>query len=87
MNGREYAYILPIMLFIFWIGLNPKPFLDKTTVSVEHLLQKVNYQKTAGENAENPTTIEDEKKSIIIEDEKSIIINEDKKKEPLNHPL
>jgi NADH-quinone oxidoreductase subunit M len=47
MTGREYAYILPIMLFIVWIGLYPKPFLDKTTASVEHLLQKVNHHKTA----------------------------------------
>jgi NADH-quinone oxidoreductase subunit M len=46
MSGREYAYILPIMLFIFWIGLYPKPFLDKTYASVEHLLQKVNSHKT-----------------------------------------
>lgn len=46
MHGRELAYILPIMLFIFWIGLYPKPFLDKTQASVEHLLQRVNTVKT-----------------------------------------
>lgn len=44
MTGRELAYILPIVLFIFWIGLYPKPFLDKISTSVEHLLQRVNNQ-------------------------------------------
>jgi len=48
MTGRELAYILPIILFIFWIGLYPRPFLDKTSTSVEHLLQRVNTQ-TVGE--------------------------------------
>jgi len=70
MNGREYAYILPIMLFIVWIGVNPKPFLDKTTASVEHLLKKVNYQKIMedSENVEN---------KVIIKDEKSITNKKD----------
>jgi len=79
MNGREYAYLLPIMLFIFWIGLNPKPFLDKTTASVEHLLQRVNYQKTISENGENPTIIKDENSAIIKDNVE--------KKDLLNNPL
>jgi NADH-quinone oxidoreductase subunit M len=70
MNGREYAYILPIMLFIVWIGVNPKPFLDKTTASVEHLLQKVNYQRII----ENPENVESK---VIVKDEKSISIQKD----------
>jgi NADH-quinone oxidoreductase subunit M len=68
MNGREYAYILPIMLFIFWIGLNPKPFLDKTSASVEHLLQKINAQKMITETVEETPTPN-------MKDENPIIIN------------
>jgi NADH-quinone oxidoreductase subunit M len=41
MTGREFAYILPIIFFIFWIGLYPKPFLDKMDTSVKHLLERV----------------------------------------------
>jgi NADH-quinone oxidoreductase subunit M len=44
MTGREYAYLLPIILFIVWIGVSPKPFLDKMDASVGHLLQVVNQQ-------------------------------------------
>jgi NADH-quinone oxidoreductase subunit M len=56
MTCREYAYLLPIVFFIIWIGLFPKPFLDKMTISVEHLLQKVNDQK-----ATKTTTTEGQK--------------------------
>lgn len=44
MSGREYAYLIPIIIFIIWIGVNPKPFLDKMDTSVQHLLQMVNQQ-------------------------------------------
>lgn len=47
MNRREYAYLLPIILFIVWIGVAPKPFLDKMDASVVHLLQVVNHQGSA----------------------------------------
>ncbi len=46
MNSREYAYLLPIIVFIVWIGVYPKPFLDKMDASVQHLLQVVNQQGT-----------------------------------------
>ena len=40
-NPRELAAILPLALFVFWVGLYPKPFLDILHVSVEHLLAQV----------------------------------------------
>jgi NADH-quinone oxidoreductase subunit M len=69
MSAREYAYILPIMLFIFWIGLSPKPFLDKTYASVDHLLQKVNHQKSIMELNEKTAKLDQN------QDEKLVIIN------------
>jgi NADH-quinone oxidoreductase subunit M len=65
MSGREYAYILPIILFIFWIGLYPKPFLDKTFASVDHLLQKVNYHKALAVNNEKTSEVKDDKLIMI----------------------
>ncbi|MFZ5572942.1 MAG: NADH-quinone oxidoreductase subunit M [Thermodesulfobacteriota bacterium] len=44
MTGREYAYLIPIIIFIVWIGVYPKPFLDKMDASVQHLLQVVKPQ-------------------------------------------
>jgi NADH-quinone oxidoreductase subunit M len=43
MTSREYAYLLPIIVFIVWIGVYPMPFLNKMDASVQHLLQGVNY--------------------------------------------
>ena len=37
-NAREMAGILPLVVFVFWAGLYPKPFIDILHVSVEHLL-------------------------------------------------
>ena len=37
-NAREMAGILPLVVFVFWVGFYPKPFIDILPVSVEHLL-------------------------------------------------
>ena len=37
-NAREMAAILPLVVFVFWVGFYPKPFIDILHVSVEHLL-------------------------------------------------
>ncbi|MFQ5534418.1 MAG: NADH-quinone oxidoreductase subunit M [Sphingomonadales bacterium] len=37
-NAREMAAIVPLVIFVFWVGLYPKPFLDILHVSVAHLL-------------------------------------------------
>ncbi len=42
MNNREWAYMLPLLLFVFWIGLYPNTFLSRMRVSVEHLLKQTN---------------------------------------------
>ncbi len=40
-NGREMVAILPLAVFVFWVGLYPKPFLAIIDNSVTHLLQQV----------------------------------------------
>ena len=57
MSGRELAYLLPIILFIVWIGVYPKPFLDKMDASVGHLLEVVNHQGS---------TVADAQKHIVL---------------------
>ena len=38
LNAREMAGTLPLVVFVFWVGLYPMPFIDILHVSVEHLL-------------------------------------------------
>lgn len=40
-NAREMAAILPLAVFVVWIGLYPKPFLEIIDASVKHLLAQV----------------------------------------------
>ncbi len=40
-STREMAAILPLVLFVFWVGLYPKPFIGILHESVAHLLVQV----------------------------------------------
>lgn len=39
LNWREIITLLPILVFIFWIGLYPKPFFDLMMPAIENLLK------------------------------------------------
>jgi len=43
---RELAAIVPLAVFVFWVGLYPKPFLNIIHVSVQHLLVQVHGDET-----------------------------------------
>ena len=45
---REIAIMLPVLLFIIWIGIYPQPFLSKLDKSVNHLLVKVEEGRIKG---------------------------------------
>ena len=40
LNWREFGMLVPLVGFVFWIGLYPKPVLDVMHASVDRLLQK-----------------------------------------------
>ena len=42
LNAREVITLVPLLLFVFWIGLSPEPFMDVMHTSVNHLLEQVN---------------------------------------------
>lgn len=41
LGWREVATLAPLLVFVFWIGLNPEPFTRVLRVSVDHLLEQV----------------------------------------------
>ena len=44
LNARELAVLLPILLFIVWIGVYPKPFLNRMEKSVGVVVTKVRQE-------------------------------------------
>src|SRR5581483_466329 len=41
MNRREIAYMVPLVVFMFWIGLYPKPFIRMMEPAVANIVQRV----------------------------------------------
>lgn len=46
LNNREIGLLIPILLFIVWIGIYPSTFLNKSEESVKNILRDVNQIKT-----------------------------------------
>ncbi|MEE8289928.1 MAG: proton-conducting transporter membrane subunit, partial [Candidatus Tectomicrobia bacterium] len=40
MNARQVAYMLPLIILMFWIGLYPQPFLSRIEPTVKHYVVK-----------------------------------------------
>ena len=49
LNAREIVVMLPILLFIVWIGVYPKPFLNKMEKSVGLVVTKVQAAPAVGQ--------------------------------------
>jgi NADH-quinone oxidoreductase subunit M len=51
-NKREIAYLVPIVIMMFWMGIYPKPFLRKMDSSVTHLLNRINKKEVSVSQAQ-----------------------------------
>lgn len=45
LNKREIGLLIPILVFIVWIGVYPSTFLNKSELSIKSILKEVNPQK------------------------------------------
>ncbi|MCH8291241.1 NADH-quinone oxidoreductase subunit M [Candidatus Poribacteria bacterium] len=57
LNLREIVVLIPIVIFIVWIGVYPKPFLSRMEKSVNHVLTQ--SKSTATIKTEPPTIVLD----------------------------
>jgi NADH-quinone oxidoreductase subunit M len=44
LSGREFATFAPLLVLAVWIGLYPKPFLDRLDTSVQRVIARVSPQ-------------------------------------------
>jgi len=57
LNFREIALLLPIVLFVFWIGIYPSTFLSKTEASMQRVVDKLELVRSEAKFSETaPTT-------------------------------
>ena len=53
LSAREVIIMLPLILFIFWIGFYPNTFLEKMNPSIENLINQVKEKQQVAMMAEN----------------------------------
>jgi NADH-quinone oxidoreductase subunit M len=51
LTGREWAVLLPVILFIIWLGVYPQPFLRTMDASIARTLQVYGVQQEMGMRA------------------------------------
>jgi len=44
LNLREWATFVPLIILAVWIGLYPKPFIDRLDTSVDHVMSRVDSE-------------------------------------------
>jgi len=58
MNRREIAYMAPLVVLMFWIGLFPKPFIRVLEPAVAKIVQRLSVGKLALEQGSIPSVEE-----------------------------
>jgi len=54
LNAREIVVMLPLLLFVFWIGFAPNTFFEKMNPAVEQLLTQMKSRQVAVVDTEKP---------------------------------
>ena len=67
LNAREIVVLLPILLFIVWIGVRPNFFLEPMKISVNTVAEKVKVKDTDNTPAMGQVIYHDETQDSVIE--------------------
>jgi NADH-quinone oxidoreductase subunit M len=54
LTAREKLVLLPLIVLIFWIGIFPKPFLERIEPAVTSVLERVNARALADQETVDP---------------------------------
>ena len=54
LSTREVVVMLPLLLFVFWIGLYPNTFFEKMNPAMEQLLNQINNKQVAIVEVQQP---------------------------------
>ena len=72
LNLREWATFTPLLILAVWIGLYPKPFLDRLETSVDHVMTRVssvyparNALNDEGQEATELLVLDDDAPDVI----------------------
>ncbi len=55
LNVREVVTLAPLLVFVLWIGLNPRPFTRVMDASLKHLIEQVSVASAVTEGAADET--------------------------------
>ncbi|PKK82192.1 MAG: NADH-quinone oxidoreductase subunit M [candidate division Zixibacteria bacterium HGW-Zixibacteria-1] len=74
LDGREKLVLIPLVILIFWIGIYPKPFLNRIEPAVNDILSRVEKAReklAAGEEKKPLEIYEDtsQQRTVVIEDD------------------
>jgi NADH-quinone oxidoreductase subunit M len=50
LSGREKLVLVPLIILIFWVGIYPKPFLERMEPAVKNILNLVHIAQSANNN-------------------------------------
>jgi NADH-quinone oxidoreductase subunit M len=55
LNWREFGLLVPILVGILWMGVYPRPVLERMEASVQRLVQTVDVHRAASRQASTLT--------------------------------
>ena len=62
LDAREVALMVPVVILCVWIGVKPASFLDKTSASIDQLVERIEDARVAyeasGSESERVSTLE-----------------------------